>query len=81
MVDGALSRASGIRVDLGVGRALIASGLRTRPSYSCDGWVCDLGVVGAPGLGRGFSRLFFGIFLGLGLGLGKPKQVFVFGSV
>ena len=28
--------------------SVIVSGLRTRPSHSCDGWVCDLGVVGAP---------------------------------
>ncbi len=41
-------RASDLRVGLGVGRALVASGSRTRPSHSCDGWVCDLGVVGAP---------------------------------
>jgi hypothetical protein len=47
MVGGALARASTLRVGLGVGRALIASGSRTRPSHSCDGWVCDLGVVGA----------------------------------
>ena len=47
MVGGALVRASALRVGLGVGRALIASGSRTRPSHSCDGWVCDLGVVGA----------------------------------
>ena len=46
MVGGALVRASALRVGLGVGRALIASGSRTRPSHSCDGWVCDLGVVG-----------------------------------
>ena len=45
MVGGALARASVLRVVLGVGRALIASGSRTRPSHSCDGWVCDLGVV------------------------------------
>ena len=45
MVGGALTRASAWRVVLGVGRALIASGSRTRPSHSCDGWVCDLGVV------------------------------------
>jgi hypothetical protein len=49
-------RASALSVGLGVGRALITSGSCTRPSYSCDGWVCDLGVVGAPlifGLTRG----------------------------
>ena len=48
MVGGVLVRVSALRVDLGVGRALIASGSRTLPSHSCDGWVCDLGVVGAP---------------------------------
>jgi hypothetical protein len=48
MVGGSLVRTSVLSVDLGVGRTLIASGSRTRPSHSCDGWVCDLGVVGAP---------------------------------
>ncbi len=48
MVGDGLSRASVFHVGLGVGRALIASGSSTRPSHSCDGWVCDLGVVGAP---------------------------------
>jgi hypothetical protein len=48
MVGGALARASALRVGLGVGRTFIASGSRTRPSHSCDGWVGDLGVVGAP---------------------------------
>jgi hypothetical protein len=33
-------------VGLGVGGVAVASGSRTRPSYSCDGWVCDLGAVG-----------------------------------
>jgi hypothetical protein len=41
-----LSMASALRVGLCVGRALTASGSRTRPSHSCDGWVCDFGVVG-----------------------------------
>ena len=62
MVGGALARASALSVGLGVGRALIASGSRTRPSHSCDGWVCDLGVVGAPlifRLARG-ARAFAG---------------------
>ena len=47
MVGGALTRVSALRV---------ASGSRTRPSHSCDGWVCDLGAVGASsifGLVRG----------------------------
>ncbi len=48
MVGGALTRASVFRVGLGVGRTFIVSGSRTRPSHSCDGWVCDLGVVSAP---------------------------------
>jgi hypothetical protein len=38
MVGGALARASALSVGLGVGRAFIASGSRTRPSHSCDGW-------------------------------------------
>ena len=62
MVAGALMRVSALRFGLGVGGALIASGLRTRPSHSCDGWVCDLGVVGAPlifRLARG-ARAFAG---------------------
>ena len=57
-------RASVLRVVLGVGRALIASGSRTRPSHSCDGWVCDLGVVGAPlifGLARGAGAFAGGL--------------------
>ena len=45
MVGGALARASALRIGLGVGRALIASGSRTHPSHSCDGWVGDLGFV------------------------------------
>ena len=48
MVDGSLTRASALCVDLGVGRTLITSGSCTHPSHSCDGWVCDLGVVGVP---------------------------------
>ncbi len=46
MVVGALTRDSVLCVDLGVGGATVASGSHGRPSYSCDGWVCDLGVVG-----------------------------------
>jgi hypothetical protein len=38
-------RASTIRVDLGVGGVVIVSGSCTHESYSCDGWVGDLGVV------------------------------------
>jgi hypothetical protein len=43
-------------VGLGVGGADVTSGSRTRPSHSCDGWVCDLGRVGVSsifGLVRG----------------------------
>jgi hypothetical protein len=47
MVGGSLTRASALHVGLGVGAAAIASGSRARPSHSCDGWVCDLGAVGA----------------------------------
>jgi hypothetical protein len=56
MVGGVLARASAFRVGLGVGGSDVASGSRVRPSHSCDGWVCDLGVVGASsifGLVRG----------------------------
>jgi hypothetical protein len=58
MVGDTLTRASALRVGLGVGGALIASGSRTRPSHSCDGWVCDLGVVG--------GLLIFGLTRGAG---------------
>ncbi len=51
-------RGSVLRVDLGVGRSFIVSGSWTRPSYSCDGWVCDLGSVGTP--------LIFGLTRGVG---------------
>ena len=39
MVGGALARALAFRVGLGVSGAAVASGSRTRPSHSCDGWV------------------------------------------
>jgi hypothetical protein len=55
MVGGALPRVSALSVGLGVGRTFIASGSHTRPSHSCDGWVCDLGVVSEP-LIFGLSR-------------------------
>ena len=58
MVGGALARASALRVGLGVGRAFIAYGSHTRPSHSCDGWVCGLGAVGA--------SLVFGLVCGAG---------------
>jgi hypothetical protein len=47
-VDGALARVSTLHVGLGVGGSTIASGSRVRTSHSCDGWVCDLCVVGVP---------------------------------
>jgi hypothetical protein len=56
MVGGARARVSALRVGLGVGGAAVASGSRARPSHSCDGWVCDLGAMGASsifGLVRG----------------------------
>jgi hypothetical protein len=45
MVNGALTRGSVLRVDLGVSGTVVTSGSRDRPSHSCDGWVCDLVVV------------------------------------
>jgi hypothetical protein len=56
MVGGVLTRTSVFRVGLGVGGAAVTSGSHDHPSYSCDGWVCDLGEVGvslAFGLVRG----------------------------
>jgi hypothetical protein len=56
MVGGVLARTSALRVDLGVSGTAVTSGSRTRPSHSCGGWVCDLGVVGSSsifGLVRG----------------------------
>ena len=50
---GGLVRVSTLSVGLGVGGVIIVSGSRTRPSHSCDGWVCDVGVVGDRGLGWG----------------------------
>ncbi len=47
MVGGSLTRASALHVGVGVGGAAIASGSRARPTHSCDGWVGDLGAVGA----------------------------------
>ncbi len=41
-----LTRASALHVGLGVGGTTIVSGSRVRPTHSCDGWMCDLGVVG-----------------------------------
>jgi hypothetical protein len=56
MVGDVLTRASALSVGLGVGGAAVASGSLTPPSHSCDGWVCDMGVVGVSsifGLVRG----------------------------
>ena len=39
-------RTSALRVGVGVGGVVISSGSRVHSSYSCDGWVCDLGTVG-----------------------------------
>ncbi len=46
MVGGVLTRASALRVGLGVGGVTITSGSCTHPTHSCDRWVCDLGAVG-----------------------------------
>ena len=46
MVGGALTRASAVRVGLGVAGAVIAPGLSASLSRSCDVWVCGLGAVG-----------------------------------
>ena len=46
MVGDSLTRASALHVGLGVGGVAVTSGSRTRPTHSCDGWVCDLGSVG-----------------------------------
>jgi hypothetical protein len=46
MVGSSLTRASVLHVGLGVGGATIASGSHIYPTYSCDGWVGELGVVG-----------------------------------
>ncbi len=57
-------QASALRVGLGVGGTVIASGSRARPLDSCDEWVCDLWSVGVSsifGLVRGtgtFATLF-----------------------
>ena len=58
LVGDTLARVSALRFGLGVGGGRIASGLRTRPSHSCDGWVCDLGALGA--------SLIFGLIRGAG---------------
>ena len=58
MVDDTLTRASVFRVGLGVDGSVVASESRSRPSHSCGGWVCDLGVV--------VVSLIFGLVRGVG---------------
>jgi hypothetical protein len=58
MVGGALARASAFRVGLGVGGVVIAPGLRSSPSRSCDGWVCGLGGMSFAQHNRGFGHFF-----------------------
>ena len=58
MVGDSLTRTLVFRVVLGVGGAAVASGSCTRPSYSYDGWVCDLGTVD--------TSLIFGLVRGTG---------------
>ena len=68
MVGGALARDLAFRVGLGVGGAAVASGSSARPSHSCGGWVCDLGVV--------VTSLIFGLVRGAGA-FGKVLPTFV----
>ncbi len=58
MVDGALVRASTLSVNLGVGKVVVVTESCVRPSYSCDGCVCDLGTV--------VSSSIFGLISGAG---------------
>ena len=53
MVGGALTRPSAVRVGLGVGGAIIVSGLSSRPSYS---WISRLLT---SSLSLGISSLFY----------------------
>jgi hypothetical protein len=46
MVVVTLSRGSTLSVGLGVGGETVTSGSCAHPSHSCDGCVCDFGVVG-----------------------------------
>ncbi len=57
-VGDTLTRVSTFRVGLGVAGAVIAPGLHTCPSRSCDGWVCGLGAV--------VASLVFGLVRGSG---------------
>ena len=43
MVGGSLTRVLVLCVGLGVGGSVVVSGSCVPPSYSCDGWVGDLG--------------------------------------
>jgi hypothetical protein len=47
-----------------IGRVIITSGSRTRPSHSCDGWVGDLGVVGVLSIFGFARRAGTGVFAG-----------------
>ncbi len=58
-----------MRVGLGVGGAVIASGSRARPTHSCDRWVFDLGVVGVSSI--------FGWVRGVGAFVVLPTFVLV----
>ncbi len=58
MVVVVLTRVSTLCIDLGVGGEVISSGSSSRLSYSCDGWVCVLGVVGVSSI--------FGLVRGIG---------------
>ena len=58
MVVVILTKASTLCIGLGVGGEVISSGSSSRPSYSCDGWVCVLGVVGVSSI--------FGLVRGIG---------------
>ena len=87
MVDDALTRASTFRVGLDACGAVIAPGLSDRPSHSCDGWVCGLGVVSTSlvfGLVRGTDEVMVGGSLtrasAFRVGLGVSGTTIVSGS-
>jgi hypothetical protein len=65
MVGGVMTRTLLWRLGLGVGGAVVASGSLALPSHSCDGWVCDLGVVVRPPH-QVVSSLIFGLIRGSG---------------
>ena len=70
MVGVVLPRVSTFRVDLGVSGSAVVSGSSAHPSYSCGGWVCDLGVV--------VSSLIFGLIRGKGFHCGTSDICFSF---